>query len=92
MFIRFTGAVTFLQVLGRDYEFIGLNILEPGFRVTNYMTYEVMGWSTEQSMGHAPGTLGYFYLIGGNFSLFWGMFLIGFLTYFLWIRISNIQM
>ena len=92
LFIRFTGAVTFLQVLGRDYEFIGLNILEPGFRVTNYMTYEVMGWSTEQSMGYAPGTLGYFYLIGGNFSLFWGMFLIGFLTYFLWIRISNIQM
>ena len=92
LFIRFTGAVTFLQVLGRDYEFIGLNILEPGFRVTNYMTYEVMGWSNEQSMGYAPGTLGYFYLIGGNFSLFWGMFLIGFLTYFLWIRISNIQM
>lgn len=92
LFVRFTGAVTFLQVLGRDYEFIGLGILEPGFRVTNYMTYEVMGWSTDQAMGYAPGTLGYFYLIGGNFSLFWGMFLIGFLSYFLWIRLSNIQM
>lgn len=92
LFLRFTGAVSFLQVLGRDYEFIGLSILEPGFRVTNYMTYEVMGWSAEQAMGYAPSTLGYFYLIGGNFILFWGMFIIGFLTYFLWIRLSNTQM
>ena len=73
LLVRFTGAVSLLQVIGRDPDFVLYRLLEPGFTVGDYMTYEVMGWPIDQAMGYAPSTFGYFYLLSGIQALAIGM-------------------
>ena len=73
LFIRFTGAASFLQVMGRDPTYVFHLLFDPGFYVTDYMTYDVMEWPIWQSMGYAPSTFGFFYLLGGTFALVIGI-------------------
>ena len=75
LLVRFTGAVSFLQIMARDFDFVLDRLFEPGFDVTEYMTYEVMEWPIEETMGYAPSTFGHFYLIGGGTGLALGIFL-----------------
>ena len=92
MFIRFTGAVSFLQVMGRDPTYVFHRLLEPGFYVTDYMTYDVMEWPIWQSMGYAPSTFGFFYLLGGTFALVIGIFFLICVAMFIWSLLCRLSL
>ena len=76
LLLRFTGAVSFLQIMGREPEFVLNKLFEPGFSIVDYMTYEVMEWPVDQAMGYAPSTFGYLYLLDGLGALALGMIIL----------------
>ncbi len=92
LLIRFTGAVSFLQIIGRDPDFVLHRLLEPNFSVTEYMTYDVMGWEIQNAMGYAPSTFGYFYLLGGIPALVIGLFVFVISTMFIWYLLCRVRL
>ena len=92
LLIRFTGAVSFLQIIGRDPDFVFHRLSEPTFSVSEYMTYDVMEWPVEQAMGYAPSTFGYFYLLGGIPALVIGLFVFVISTMFIWSLLCRMRL
>jgi hypothetical protein len=92
LFIRFSGAVSFLQVIGRDITYVLHRLLEPGFYVSDYMTYVVMEWPHHVAMGYAPSTFGFFYLLGGTFALVTGICFLIIATMFIWSSLCRLSL
>ncbi len=91
LLLRFTGSVSFLQVIGKEPERVLDRVFEAGFSVTNYMTYDVMGWPIDKAMGYAPSTFGYLYLLAGLSGVFFGMLVMMVSVMLVWSFLNNLN-